>query len=99
MGNFFYFDDMQNSDVIEQSEILLYSTEENDVHISVAFYNETFWLTQKAMAELFAVDVTNINKHLKNIFESNELDETATIENFSIVQNEGNRTVRRTLAF
>lgn len=99
MGGFFFFDEDKMGEIIEQSEVLLYSTEDSKVHVSVAFYNETFWLTQKAMAELFDVDVSTINEHLKNIFSSRELDQDSTIGNFPIVQNEGKRTVRRTLAF
>ena len=99
MGNFFFFDEDKMGEIIEQSEVLLYATEDSKVHVSVAFYNETFWLTQKAMAELFDVDVSTVNEHLKNIFKSEELDQDSTIGNFPIVQNEGKRTVRRTLAF
>ncbi len=99
MGNFFFFDNEKMDKKIEQSKILLYATDESNVHVSVAFYEETFWLTQKAMAELFSVDISTINEHLKNIFASDELDQDSTIGNFPIVQKEGNRTVHRTLAF
>ena len=99
MGNFFFFDDEKMDEKIEQSEVLLYATDESNIHVSVAFYNETFWLTQKAMAELFTVDVSTINQHIKNIYADEELDPDSTIGNFPIVQQEGNRTVRRTLAF
>lgn len=96
---FFFFDEDKIEDNIEQSEVLLYATEDSKVHVSVVFYDETFWLTQKAMAELFGVDVSTINQHLKNIFSSGELEPDSTIGNFPIVQNEGKRMVRRTLAF
>jgi hypothetical protein len=59
-------------------EILLYTAPEGKTHIEVYFEDETFWLSQKKMAELFGVDVRTINEHLKNIFKTNELEETAT---------------------
>ena len=54
--------------------ILLYQTDDNKTTVNVRFENETFWLTQKAMAEIFDVDRTSITKHLKNIFKNGELD-------------------------
>ena len=59
------------------------------------FHEETFWLTQKAMAELFDCSTDNISLHLKNIFREEELDEKSTTEFFSVVQKEGNRNVSR----
>lgn len=99
MGNFFFFDDENMDEKIEQSEVLLYATDESNIHVSVAYYDETFWLTQKAMAELFGVDTRTVSYHLKEIYESGELEETSTIQFFRIVQNEGNRTVRREVGF
>ena len=99
MGNFFFFDDENMDEKIEQSEVLLYATDESNIHVSVAYYDETFWLTQKAMAELFGVDTRTVNYHLKEIYESDELEEKSTIQFFRIVQNEGNRTVRREVGF
>ncbi len=99
MGNFFFFDDEKMDEKIEQSEVLLYATDQSNIHISVAFYDENFWLTQKAMAELFECSSDNISLHLKNIFSTDELNEISTTEDFSVVQKEGNRTVRRTLTF
>lgn len=97
---FFFFDEeSNNTKELPVNKVLLYSTEESDVRVSVAFYDETFWLTQKSMAELFSVDVSTINEHLKNIFETGELDQNSTIGKFPIVQEEGNRTVRRTVTF
>ena len=60
---------MQNS-----SYIIFYSTPTGDVKIEVIFNDETFWLTQKRMSELFGVNVRTVNEHLQNIFISNELD-------------------------
>lgn len=100
MGNFFYFDDKTNQEqAIAESKVLLYTTDENDVHISVAYYDETFWLTQKAMAELFDVDTRTISYHISEIYKSEELEASSTNQIFRIVQNEGNRTVRRDVVF
>lgn len=82
-----------------QSDIIFYSTPDGQVHIEVFFQDETFWLSQKRMAELFGVDVRTINEHLKNIFSSNELDQSATIRKIRIVQKEGSRDVARDVDF
>jgi len=79
----------------ELTEFLLYTTNESDVKVEIFMHNETVWLPQKRMAELFGVDVTTINEHLKNIYKSNELEEEATIGKFPIVQTEGKREVKR----
>lgn len=63
--------------------------------IEVIFNNETFWLTQKRLSELFGVDVRTVNEHLQNIFSTNELIKEATIRKIRIVQKEGSRTVAR----
>ena len=77
------------------SEFLLYTTPNGDVKVEIIIFNETVWLTQKRMAELFGVDISTINEHLKNIYKTEELDEEATIGKFPIVQMEGNRQVKR----
>lgn len=82
-----------------ENEILIYQTDEGDVKVDVMFQEETFWMPQKAMAELFGVDVSTINEHLKNIYNSNELEESSTIGKFPIVRNEGNRRVTRNIIF
>ena len=81
------------------NEIVFYQTENSDVVVNVVFKDETFWLTQKAMAELFDCSVDNISLHLRNIYESDELEKNRTIEDFSIVQKEGNRSVKRSVEF
>lgn len=63
------------------------------------FQDETVWLTQKLMAELFQTSVPNINMHLKNIFEEGELEENRTIKEFLIVQQEGKREIKRKQVF
>jgi hypothetical protein len=84
---------------MEKFEILFYSTPEENANIEVFYEFETFWLSQKKMAELFNVDVRTINEHLKNIFQSGELNKEATIRNFRIVQKEGKRNVSRDVEF
>lgn len=59
------------------NEIILYRTPEGDKKVGVLYHDENFWLTQKALAALFNVKVPAVSKHLKNIFESGELDEVA----------------------
>ena len=82
-----------------QSEIILYTTPDGEVKIDTVIKDESILLTQKKMAELFDVDVSTINEHLKNIYNSHELQENATIGKFPIVQKEGNRDVKRNIAF
>lgn len=69
--------------------ILFYSTQQGNVHVEVVYNNETFWLTQKAMALLFGVEVIAISKHLKNIFETKEF-----LEENSVVSKKGNNCQR-----
>lgn len=88
-----------DKDPLTPSNIVLYQTENGNVAVSVIFEDETFWLTQKAMAELFNTTPQNITIHLKNIFESGELEERATCKDFLQVQKEGSRTVQRNTAF
>jgi hypothetical protein len=84
---------------MEKFEILLYSVPEEKVKIEVFFEAETFWLSQKKMAELFNVDVRTVNEHLQNIFTTNELQKETTIRKFRIVQTEGTRQVSREVEF
>lgn len=81
------------------SNILLYKTKQGEVRIEVIFNNETFWMSQKRMADLFGVDVRTINYHLGQIYESGELTKEATIRKIGIVQLEGDRDVERTPLF
>ena len=77
------------------SNILLYKTKQGEARIEVIFNNETFWMSQKRMAELYGVDVRTVNYHLAQIFESGELQESATIRKIGIFQMEGDREVNR----
>jgi len=81
------------------SQIIIYQTENGETKLDVRFQDETVWLTQKLMSELFQTSIPNINMHLKNIFEEGELEENRTIKDFLIVQKEGNREVKRKQVF
>ena len=78
------------------SQILLYQTESGQTRIEVRLVEETVWLTQRSMAELFQTTPQNITLHLKNIFDEGELEKQATCKDFLQVQNEGGRQVQRT---
>ena len=83
------------SDSLPNSEIILYQTEDGRTRIQCRFENETLWLTQALIAELFEKDVRTINEHLVNIFDEGELRREATIRKFRIVRSEGKREVAR----
>lgn len=88
------------SDLIpQQNNFILYQTPSGEVSLSVLLKEETIWLTQKMMAELFETTPQNITIHLKNIFEEGELQEDATCKDFLQVQQEGERTVNRKAKF
>jgi hypothetical protein len=84
---------------MNQLQVLFYETAIEKLTIEVFYEEETFWLSQKKMAELFGKDVRTVNDHLKNIFDSGELDKEATIRKFRIVQTEGTREVQRDIDF
>ena len=83
--------------VKKQQEIVLYQVDDTNVYINVVYEDETFWLTQRAMAELFDCTSDNISVHLKKIYNEEELDEKSTTEFFSVVQMEGKREVNRSV--
>ena len=88
-----------SNEIANSGEILLYSYEGSKTYIDVYFRDETFWLTQSGMAELFDCSSDNISLHMKNIYEEEELTREATTEKFSVVRKEGTRQVNRTLDF
>jgi len=81
---------------MEQSQLIIYQSEDGKVRIETRMEGETIWLTQKLMADLFQTTPQNITIHLKNIFEEGELDEDSTCKEFLQVQLEGKREVKRT---
>lgn len=82
-----------------KSQIIIYQTENGETKLDVRFQDETVWLTQKLMAELFQTSVPNISMHLKNVFEEGELEEKRTIKDFLTVQKEGTRQIKRKQVF
>ena len=83
----------------QQIQFLIYQSAEQDVAVNAVVRDETIWLTQKGMAELFGVDVPAISKHLSNIYDEGELEAEATLSKMEIVQQEGTRQVKRVQAF
>ncbi len=81
------------------AEFLIFTAQDGKNSIEARYEDETIWLTQKLMGELFEVDVRTVNEHLKNIYKQNELVADATIRKFRTVQKEGNRQVTRNLDF
>ena len=81
------------------AEFLIFQIEGKEDGVQVVYYKESVWCTQKAMAQLFDCSTDNIGLHLKNIYDTGELTQEATTENFSVVQNEGERQVNRKLKF
>ncbi|MCK4359300.1 MAG: virulence RhuM family protein [Candidatus Cloacimonetes bacterium] len=82
-----------------QSNFLLYTSQTGKINIDVVLFDETVWLTQKAMGELFGVAKSTISEHMKNIYESEELTKESTVRKIRTVQFEGNREVSRNLEF
>ncbi len=83
----------------ELTDFLLYTSPNGEVKVEVILNNETVWLTQKAIAQLFGVQVPAISKHLGNIYESGELDKEATVSILETVQEEGTRQVKRSVEY
>ena len=82
-----------------EGQIFIYQTKDGSIAVNVRFEDETFWLTQKAIAELYETERSVITKHLSNIYKEEELDKSSTRANFAQVQIEGNREVVRSLEF
>ena len=83
----------------EQNNFILYTDSNGAVKLNVFIEDETIWLSQKLMAELFEVDVRTISEHIQNIYKTQELDEMSTVRNFRIVQKEGTREVNREIVY
>ena len=76
-------------------EVIVYESREGEARVDVRLDQETVWLTQRQMAEVFHTSTDNVSLHLKNIYATGELGEAATTEGFSVVRSEGQRKVRR----
>ena len=80
-------------------QFVLYSINQEDIKVKVAVRDETIWVTQRGMAELFDVNVSAVSKHLANIYAEGELSQAATVSKMEIVQTEGARQVTRLIDF
>lgn len=90
---------ISDKDMEEKNKMLIYQSDDGNIKVDVLFTDETVWLTQKRMAELFQTTPQNMTLHLKNIFEEDELQEDTTCKDFLQVQQEGNRMVERKQKF
>ncbi len=86
-----------SSGSLEDTPFLLYGSDDDKIRVRVRLQGETIWLTQRQMAEIFDTTTDNIGLHLRNIYTEGELAHASTTEDFSVVQNEGGRAVRRAL--
>ena len=83
----------------KKSQIIIYQTESGQTKIEVRLQDETVWLSQKLLANLYQVSLPTVNEHIKNIYQEHELEQDATIRKFRIVQKEGKREVARLVDF
>ncbi len=83
----------------EITEFLLYTSPNGEIRVEVYLHNETVWLTQRKMSELFGVGIPAISKHLDNIFSEGELEKESTVSILETVQKEGKRNIKRKLEF
>lgn len=86
---------MANPSLPPTGEIILYQTEDGRTRVECRFADETLWLSQALIAQLFQITVATVNEHIRNIYREGELNEEATIRNFRIVRREGTREVAR----
>ena len=80
-----------------QSQLLLYQTSDGATRLEVRLENETVWLSQSQMAELFQTSIPNVSMHIRNVFAEGELQQAATVKEFLIVRQEGSRQVTRSV--
>lgn len=80
---------------MDKGQLVIYQSDDGNVKLDAKLEDESIWLTQQMMSELFETTAQNINMHIKNIYKERELDEKATIKNFLIVRKEGKRTISR----
>ncbi len=88
-----------NNEISESGKILIYQTEKGDTKIDVYFSDDTVWMTQKTIAELYQTTPQNITLHIKNIYQDGELEESSTCKKYLQVQTEGSREVKREQKF
>ena len=85
--------------MIGKSEVVIYEARNGETVLAVKLENDTVWLTQKQMSELFGKGIPTINEHIKNLYKEGELEKDSTIRNFRTVQNEGGRSIERDIEF
>ena len=85
--------------VIDSNNVMMYQTDDGKIKIDVRIEDETVWMTQRGISELYQKGVNTINEHIKNIYSEEELSENSTIRKNRIVQTEGNREVKREVSF
>jgi hypothetical protein len=90
---------VKNLPVPDDSRILIYQSESGEIRLEVRLQEETVWLTQNLMAELYETTKQNINLHIQNIFKEGELAPEATVKKYLTVRLEGSRTVQRLLDY
>jgi len=83
----------------EESQIIIYTGEDGNSEFQVKLVDDSIWLSQKQMAELFDRDSDTIGLHLKNIYKSGELEQNSTTDNYSVVRQEGKRQVNRNIKY
>jgi hypothetical protein len=83
----------------QDNKIIIFKTDDKKISVDVRFDEETVWLSLDQMAELFERDKSTISRHIKNVYEEGELEESATVADFATVQNEGVRKVERRIAY
>ncbi len=81
----------------DDSRIQIYRTQDGEIRVDVRFEKETVWLTQRQMGEVFDTTPENVLMHLKNIYNTGELDKNSTAKDFLVVRTEGRRKVKRQL--
>lgn len=84
---------------MEDNKIIIYTSIDGQTKIDVRIEDETLWLTQQQIAELYQTSRTNVVEHIKHIYDEQELDELSTCRNFRQVRNEGSRQVERDMMF
>ena len=90
---------MSKTEDLSKGEIVIYQNENGNISFEAKLEDETIWLTQDMMAKLFETTVPNINMHIKNVYDEEELEQKRTIKDFLIVRKEGNRRVSRNIPY
>ncbi|MBR4663154.1 MAG: virulence RhuM family protein, partial [Lentisphaeria bacterium] len=86
-------------DEMQRSQFLIYQSEDGRIKLDVRFQNDTVWLTQAMIAELFQTSIPNVSMHIRSVYEDGELNREATVKKFLTVRQEGSRQVERELEF